>query len=72
MQQDIARVAGQELESLPLFIEPDFDWGRNTRPTKFPKKTGGAEVNDTLYTLGGVDSWPKSKDMRDKARSFRC
>jgi hypothetical protein len=63
--QDIARVARQELESLALFIEPDLDFGRNTRPTKFPKKTGWAEVNDTLYTLGGVDSWPKSKEMRD-------
>ncbi|MGV1917694.1 hypothetical protein [Rhizobium sp. 22-785-1] len=63
--QDIARVARQELESLALFIEPDLDWGRNTKPTKFPKKTGWAEVNDTLYTLGGVDAWPKSKEMRD-------
>jgi len=63
--QDIARVARQELESLALFIEPELDWGRNTKPTKFPKKTGWAEVNDTLYTLGGVDSWPKSKEMRD-------
>lgn len=63
--QDIARVARQELESLALFIEPELDWGRNTRPTKFPKKSGWAEVNDTLYTLGGVDGWPKSKDMRD-------
>ncbi|GEM_PF-1062910 len=63
--QDIARVARQELESLALFLEPELDYGRNTRPTKFPKKTGWAEVNDTLYTLGGVDSWPKSKDMRD-------
>jgi len=63
--QDIARVARQELESLALFVEPDLDWGRNTKPTKFQKKTGWAEVNDTLYTLGGVDSWPKSKEMRD-------
>ncbi len=63
--QDIARVARQELESLALFFEPELDWGRNTKPTKFPKKTGWAEVNDTLYALGGVDSWPKSKDMRD-------
>lgn len=63
--QDIARVARQELESLALFVEPELDWGRNTKPTKFPKKTGWAEVNDTLYTLGGVDSWPKSKEMRD-------
>ncbi|MDH1271374.1 hypothetical protein N5C81_27650 [Rhizobium pusense] len=63
--QDIARVARQELESLALFLEPELDYGRNTRPTKFPKKTGWAEVNDTLYTLGGVDGWPKSKDMRD-------
>ncbi|CDN95794.1 hypothetical protein [Agrobacterium tumefaciens] len=63
--QDIARVARQELESLALFLEPELDWGRNTKPTKFPKKTGWAEVNDTLYTLGGVDGWPKSKDMRD-------
>lgn len=63
--QDIARVARQELESLALFLEPGLDWGRNTKPTKFPKKTGWAEVNDTLYTLGGVDGWPKSKDMRD-------
>ncbi|WP_273728976.1 hypothetical protein [Brucella gallinifaecis] len=63
--QDIARVARQELESLALFIEPELDWGRNTKPTKFPRKSGWAEVNDTLYTLGGVDSWPKSKDMRD-------
>ncbi len=63
--QDIARVARQELENLALFIEPELDYGRNTKPTKFPKKTGWAEVNDTLYTLGGVDGWPKSKDMRD-------
>jgi len=63
--QDIARVARQELESLALFVEPELDGGRNTRPTKFPKKTGWAEVNDTLYTLGGVDGWPKSKEMRD-------
>ncbi|UXS03264.1 hypothetical protein [Agrobacterium tumefaciens] len=63
--QDIARVARQELESLALFIEPELDYGRNTKPTKFPKKTGWTEVNDTLYTLGGVDGWPKSKDMRD-------
>ncbi|NTE68997.1 hypothetical protein G6M85_25760 [Agrobacterium tumefaciens] len=63
--QDTARVARQELESLALFLEPELDYGRNTRPTKFPKKTGWAEVNDTLYTLGGVDGWPKSKDMRD-------
>ncbi|EJJ27738.1 hypothetical protein [Rhizobium sp. CF142] len=63
--QDIARVARQELESLALFVEPDLDWGRNTKPTKFPKKTGWADVNDTLYTLGGVDGWPKSKEMRD-------
>ncbi len=63
--QDIARVARQELESLALFIEPELDWGRNTKPTKFPKKSGWAEVNDTLYTLGGIDSWPKSKEMRD-------
>lgn len=63
--QDMARVARQELESLALFLEPELDYGRNTRPTKFPKKTGWAEVNDTLYTLGGVDGWPKSKDMRD-------
>ncbi|MCW0002037.1 hypothetical protein OE766_27930 [Pararhizobium sp. YC-54] len=63
--QDMARVARQELESLALFIEPELDGGRNTRPTKFPKKTGWAEVNDTLYTLGGVDGWPKSKEMRD-------
>ncbi|MFC5756541.1 hypothetical protein [Rhizobium sp. GCM10022189] len=63
--QDIARVARQELESLALFLEPELDYGRNTKPTKFPKKTGWAEVNDTLYTLGGVDGWPKSKDMRD-------
>ncbi|MBY5340447.1 hypothetical protein E0H35_30615 [Rhizobium leguminosarum bv. viciae] len=63
--QDIARVARQELESLALFIEPELDWGRNTKATKFPKKTGWAEVNDTLYTLGGIDSWPKSKEMRD-------
>lgn len=63
--QDIARVARQELESLALFIEPELDWGRNTKPTKFPMKTGWAEVNDTLYRLGGVDAWPKSKDMRD-------
>ncbi len=63
--QDIARVARQELESLALFLEPELDWGRNTKPTKFPKKTGWAEVNGTLYTLGGVDGWPKSKDMRD-------
>lgn len=61
--QDTARVARQELESLALFIEPELDWGRNTRPTKFPKGSGWAEVNDTLYTLGGVDSWPKSKEM---------
>ncbi len=61
--QDIARVARQELESLALFIEPELDGGRNTRPTKFPKQTGWAEVNDTLYTLGGIDSWPKSKEM---------
>ncbi|WP_425985305.1 hypothetical protein [Ensifer sp. R-19] len=63
--QDMARIARQELESLALFLEPELDYGRNTRPTKFPKKTGWAEVNDTLYTLGGVDGWPKSKDMRD-------
>ncbi|MGO4624949.1 hypothetical protein AB4Z34_31395 [Ensifer sp. 2YAB10] len=63
--QDIARVARHELESLALFIEPDLDFGRNTRPTKFPTKTGWAEVNETLYTLGGLDSWPKSKEMRD-------
>lgn len=50
--QDIARVARQELESLALFLEPELDYGRNTKPTKFPKKTGWAEVNDTLYTLG--------------------
>ncbi|CAN7507461.1 hypothetical protein LJR251_003459 [Rhizobium rhizogenes] len=63
--QDIARVARQELDSLALFIEPELDWGRNTRPTKFPKASGWAEVNDTLYRLGGVDGWPKSKEMRD-------
>ncbi|EGP58050.1 hypothetical protein Agau_C100520 [Agrobacterium tumefaciens F2] len=63
--QGIARVARQELENLALFIEPELDYGRNTKPTKFPNKTGWAEVNDTLYTLGGVDGWPKSKDMRD-------
>ena len=63
--QEIARVARQELESLALFIEPELDYGRNTKPTKFPKNTGWAEVNDTLYTLGGVDGWPKSKDTRD-------
>lgn len=63
--QDIARVARQELESLALFIEPDLDWGRNTKPTKFPRNSGWAEVNETLYTLGGIDSWPKSKEMRD-------
>lgn len=63
--QEIARVARQELESLALFIEPELDYGRNTKPTKFPNKTGWAEVNNTLYTLGGVDGWPKSKDMRD-------
>ena len=66
--QDIARVARQELESLTLFIESELDWGRNTKPTKFPKKTGWAEVNDTLYTLGGVDGWPKSKEMPDWLR----
>lgn len=66
--QDIARVARQELESLALFIEPELDYGRNTKPTKFPKKTGWAEVNDTLYTLGGVDGWPKSKEMPDWLR----
>ncbi|RKF33343.1 hypothetical protein BCY90_26245 [Agrobacterium deltaense] len=63
--QDIARVARQELESLALFLEPELDYGRNTKATKFPKGSGWAEVNDTLYTLGGVDGWPKSKDMRD-------
>ncbi|MDS7594068.1 hypothetical protein [Agrobacterium tumefaciens] len=63
--QDIARVARQELESLALFIEPELDYGRNTKATKFLKGSGWAEVNDTLYTLGGVDGWPKSKDMRD-------
>ncbi|WP_114835905.1 hypothetical protein U0027_20475 [Agrobacterium tumefaciens] len=63
--QDTARVARQELESLALFIEPELDYGRNTKATKFLKGSGWAEVNDTLYTLGGVDGWPKSKDMRD-------
>jgi hypothetical protein len=63
--QDIARVARQELESLALFVEPELDWGRNTRPTRFAKKTGWAEVNDTLYRLGGLDGWPKSKEMHD-------
>lgn len=62
--QDLARVARQELESLALFVEPELDFGRNTRPTKCPPASEWAVVNDTLLVLGTLDNWPRSGAMR--------
>jgi hypothetical protein len=62
--QELARIARQELESLALFVEPELDFSRNARATRFPKASHWAKVNDTLYSLGGVDTWPKAGEMR--------
>lgn len=62
--QDLARVARLELESLALFIDPQFDSSQGARSTSFPTTSEWAEVNDTLQKLGAVDTWPKSGDMR--------
>jgi hypothetical protein len=62
--QEVARIARQELESLALFVEPEVDLTRSARATRFPKESHWAKVNETLYSLGGVDAWPKSAEMR--------
>lgn len=62
--QELARIARQELESLALFVEPELDFSRNARATRFPKASHWAKVNETLYSLGGVDTWPKAGEMR--------
>lgn len=63
--QELARIARQELESLALFVEPELDFSRSARATRFPKASHWADVNQTLYSLGGVDTWPKSGEMRE-------
>lgn len=62
--QDLARVARLELESLALFVDPQFDSSYGARSTSFPLTSEWAVVNDTLHKLGSVDTWPKSGAMR--------
>jgi hypothetical protein len=63
--QDLARVAQHELTSLARFVEPEISQGYYPRATVFAKGSHWAEVDALLYTLGSVDSWPKSGEMRD-------
>nr|WP_245206657.1 MULTISPECIES: hypothetical protein [unclassified Rhizobium] len=61
---DLARIARQELESLALFVEPEIVTGPTSRATTFPKTSEWARVSDTLLTLGSIEAWPKSGEMR--------
>lgn len=62
--QDLARVARLELESLALFVDPQFDSSQGARSTSFPTTSEWAGVNNTLQKLGVADTWPKSGEMR--------
>jgi len=62
--QDLARVARLELESLALFIDPQFDSSQGARSTSFPTTSEWAGVNTILQKLGVAETWPKSAAMR--------
>lgn len=61
---DLARIARQELESLALFVEPEIVTGPSPRATTFPTTSEWRRVNDTLLTLGSIETWPKVGEMR--------
>src|SRR5690606_9615412 len=58
-----ARWVQAELYNLCAFIEPAPWDSRKPTPVRFPKDSGWARVIDTLYDLGGEESWPHQRDL---------
>ncbi len=54
-----ARRARTELESVAVFVEPnDHGPSWNVHPVLFPAGSGWRKVSETLYRLGGIETWP--------------
>ncbi|QKV18982.1 hypothetical protein [Oricola thermophila] len=59
-----ARRARSELQSVAVFVEPN-EHGPQwlVHPVIFPSDSGWRNVADTLYRLGGVESWPAADKL---------
>lgn len=58
-----ARWARAELYNLCAFIEPAPWDATKPEPVAFPKQSGWSNVVETLYDLGGQESWPPQSDL---------
>lgn len=60
-----ARIARKELESLAQFVMPNPKYDYVIWETKLPANTRWNDVGNLLHTIGGTDTWPEMKSLRN-------